>query len=139
MVRLSHFLKRVFGLSFASNTLAPTQQTGWCAEKLAAKYLRQQGLREITARYAAPCGEVDLIMWDKEELVFIEVRFRAGENYEAALASIHPGKLKKIFRTADHYLLKNHLQGNVPCRFDVVIVTGSLREPIINWLKNAAT
>ena len=47
---------------------------GLLAENLAASYLIEQGLKLLVKNYHCRFGEIDLIMQDKNTLVFIEVR-----------------------------------------------------------------
>ena len=44
------------------------------AEKLAATFLANHGLKLVTQNYHCRYGEIDLIMKDAKTLVFIEVR-----------------------------------------------------------------
>ncbi len=68
-------------------------------------------------------GEIDVIAWDGEYLVFCEVktrRVRAGSQGTPAEA-VHFRKQAQITRLALAYLAKHDLD-DVPCRFDVVEV-----------------
>lgn len=113
-----------------------TGMLGDRAEKLAHKYLRKQGLKSLTQNYHCRFGEIDLIMQDKDYLVFIEVRYRNSQQFGGALESVDRHKQAKLRRTAETYLLKtkNH---DCPCRFDILCVTGNLNNPEIDWIKNA--
>jgi len=54
-----------------------TRQFGHTQEILAAKYLREHGLKLTRSNYQCRVGEIDLIMVDSRRvLVFVEVRFR---------------------------------------------------------------
>ena len=48
------------------------------AENLACNYLIEQGLRLKQHNFHSRFGEIDLIMWDKHVLVFIEVKLRSS-------------------------------------------------------------
>ena len=68
-------------------------------------------------------GEIDVIAWDGEYLVFCEVktrRVRAGSQGTPAEA-VHARKQAQLSRLAWAYLAKHDLD-DVPCRFDVVEV-----------------
>ena len=68
-------------------------------------------------------GEIDVIAWDGEYLVFCEVktrRVRAGSQGTPAEA-VHTRKQAQLTRLALAYLAKHDLD-DVPCRFDVVEV-----------------
>lgn len=109
-----------------------TQKTGQNAEQAALQYLKQQGLKPVASNYRWPGGEIDLIMQDKDTLVFIEVRYRSHPNYADALASVDRRKQQRLIRTAKHYLQKHGCQP--PCRFDVVGINAQKQ---CTWVKNA--
>lgn len=106
---------------------------GKTAELLAAAYLQRQGLQLLECNYRCRCGEIDLIMRDGSELVFVEVRLRSSAVFGGAGASITPAKQQKLARTAEHYLQQH---GTAPCRFDAVLLD-SLAEHDLHWLRNA--
>ena len=110
-----------------------TSQQGDVAEALAAEYLRTQGLKHITSHYRSRFGEIDLIMQDKDTLVFIEVRLRKNTQFGGAAASITSSKQHKIVMTAEYYLQQH---GNRPCRFDAILMDG-MDTKHITWIKDA--
>lgn len=56
-------------------------------------------------------GEVDLIGWDGEYLVFFEVKYRKNKNAGYPEESVGTGKQKKICGVADYYLYQRRLGG----------------------------
>lgn len=106
-------------------------------EELARKYLIQKGLKFIAKNVNFKGGEIDLIMEDQNQLVFIEVRYRNTRQYGGAAASVAYKKQQHLIHAAQLYLQKQY--GNRPpsCRFDVVAIEGEAKESDINWLKNA--
>lgn len=111
------------------------QSTGKDAEKKAAEYLKRNGLKLLESNYHCRWGEIDLIMKDRAELVFIEVRLRTHQTYGGATSSVDTRKQKKLIKTAQHYLQQHN--PNSFCRFDVIAFEGSAAgtEPI--WYKDA--
>jgi putative endonuclease len=102
------------------------------AEQLAAQFLQRQGLTLLQTNYHCRFGEIDLILRDRETLVFAEVRQRRSSNFGGSAASIDAHKQQKIILTAQHYLSS---QPRVPpCRFDAVLLDG---DGNIEWVKNA--
>ena len=91
------------------------------AERVAAQYLCQQGLRLVVQNYHCRFGEIDLILQDGETLVFAEVRLRSNKSFGGAAASIDARKQRKLICTAQHYL--SSLAHIPPCRFDAVLLT----------------
>ncbi len=112
-----------------------SQQVGLIGEQQARNYLVQKGLRFITSNYSCRWGEVDLIMADKQHLVFVEVRARMSPDFGGALESITAQKRKKIIKTASHYMTVKKLYHSHSARFDVICIQGANAE--INWISNA--
>ena len=108
------------------------------AERIAERYLTQQGLKLLSRNYHCRYGEIDLIMQHADALVFVEVKLRktaAGKvNFGGGLASITPAKQAKIIATAQHYL--SSFKQPPPCRFDAVVLNG-LNLHDVEWLPNA--
>lgn len=102
------------------------------AEQRAAEILRGHGLREVCRNYLCRGGEIDLIMRDGEQLVFVEVRYRSRSDYGSAAESVNRKKQQRLTLAALHYLQKSGHTG--PCRFDVLAIDGK-QEP--HWLKDA--
>lgn len=109
---------------------------GQIAETKAAKFLRKQGLKLIQKNFHCQYGEIDIVMYDGQTIVFVEVRFRHNNDYGNALESITLTKQAKLVRTAQSYLMKNKL-GDAACRFDVVGLSGNIKRPKITWIADA--
>lgn len=73
-------------------------------------------------------GELDLIMLDDQELVIVEVRYRASATLvDPALTVSHP-KRRRILRAAAGYLQRRPRFADCAVRLDVVALTGLLEE-----------
>ena len=68
-------------------------------------------------------GEIDVIAWDGEYLVFCEVKTRrtASGNQGTPAEAVHARKQAQLTHLALAYVAK-HEMDDVPCRFDVVEV-----------------
>jgi putative endonuclease len=107
------------------------------AEKLAATFLANHGLKLVTQNYHCRFGEIDLIMTDAKTLVFVEVKLRSNNQFGGAAASITPQKQQKMILTAQHYLqqhVKN--QHQTACRFDAILMDKANINSI-EWIRNA--
>jgi putative endonuclease len=115
-----------------------TRKSGDDAERLAEDFLVRRGLTLVARNYRCRYGEIDLIMREKQTLVFIEVRLRKTRtgtaDFGGALASITGAKQAKIIATAQHYLAG--LKDLPACRFDAVLLNG-LNANNVEWLPNA--
>ncbi len=112
-------------------------QRGQQAEQRARRYLCKQGLKPVTRNYRSPCGEIDLIMRERDTLVFVEVRYRSNEAFGLAAETVDWRKQQKLRRTAEHYLQSKKVGHDQPCRFDVVAISGFDKQTTINWYPNA--
>lgn len=95
-----------------------TRDLGKDAETRAEAMLMHEGLRTIARNYHCRGGEIDLVMRDGDQMVFVEVRYRSHSGYGGAAASVGPGKQQRLILAARHYLISSGWSG--PCRFDVV-------------------
>lgn len=102
-------------------------------EQKAADYLKRQGYQILDTNFRCKIGEIDLIAKEEEYLCFVEVKYRANSQLGYPSEAITPGKIHKIVRTAQYYMLTHNLPENTPCRFDVVVIL----ENEISIIKNA--
>jgi putative endonuclease len=117
-------------MNTARKTSINSTQKGQAAENAALCYLEQQGLRQVERNFSTRLGEIDLIMWHQQTLVFIEVRQRSNPHFGGAVASISLAKQDKLWNTAQLYLKRF---STLPaCRFDLLAING----PEIEWIKN---
>ncbi|MGI4814914.1 MAG: YraN family protein [Janthinobacterium lividum] len=97
-----------------------SRAVGSIYETHALAYLCSQGMRLLERNVSSRCGELDLVMEDRDgTLVFVEVKARRSRAFGGALASVGARKQSRLLRAAGLYLLR---RGGAapPCRFDVV-------------------
>lgn len=109
-----------------------TREKGDKAEQLALRYLRRQGLKHLQSNFRSRFGEIDLIMLDRETLVFVEVRYRKLQTYGGGAASVNRHKQQRLIKTGLTYLQRHN--NEAVCRFDVVSVEDKGQ---IEWIRNA--
>ena len=99
------------------------QALGRKGEALARRFLEKKGYRVVTTGYRLFRGEIDIIAYDRDTLVFVEVKTRrdaALGRPEEAVTSANPRQIRRI---AQGYLMENDLvESEIPCRFDVLSV-----------------
>lgn len=120
-----------------SKSLPSKRAIGLYYEKNARTYLETQGLVFIEAGFFCRMGEIDLVMREGSELVFVEVRMRNfGVNFESPLESVSYRKLLKLRRAIEFYLLKKEtlIQNLSPSciRLDILGFDGTEW----SWVKN---
>ncbi len=111
---------------------------GQHAELLALQYLQSKGLTLIEKNFCCKLGEIDLIMKEKNCLVFIEVRLRHASSYQDSLSSVNTTKQHRLIRTAQFYLkMRNYNFNATECRFDVIGLSSLNRNDEILWIHSA--
>jgi putative endonuclease len=100
-----------------------------------AAYLRSIGFRVIASGYRTRAGEIDLIAWEGEVLVFVEVKaLRANAPPEDAVGR---RKQQRVMKAARSYLSQYRLQ-EVPYRFDILAISARPgRKPEFRLLRDA--
>jgi putative endonuclease len=106
--------------------------TGPDAENRALAFLQRHGLRLVERNWRCRGGELDLVMRDGDDWVFVEVRHRSSESFGGAAASITPAKCRRLTLAATLYLQSRGLD-QAGCRFDAVLSRG---DGTLTWLKN---
>jgi len=103
--------------------LTPAHALGRRGEDIAQRYLQRAGIVIVARNYRMPsgAGEVDLIGWENDTLVFVEVKSRQDEEYGAPDRAIGAQKQISLLRAAREYARHSEVPWeNV--RFDVVNV-----------------
>jgi putative endonuclease len=110
-------------------------ELGRKGEKIAEKYLRKRGLKLAQRNLRRKAGEIDLLMWDGDELVIVEVRTVVDSNGMDISDRIPVSKRRQLVRLANHLLID--WDDPVPqIRFDAVMVV--LRpKPHVEHVPNA--
>ena len=107
--------------------------TGERAERIAAGYLQRKGLALVETNYRCRWGEIDLVLRDRDTIVFVEVKLRRSTSFGGTAYSVTPRKQARIIAAARHYLARKE---EMPCRFDVVLLE-RLEPPRIEWIRDA--
>lgn len=96
-------------------------QFGQLGERVARKHLRRAGLKFLTANFRTERGEIDLVMRNKDCLVFVEVKTRSSEEWSRPASAVDRERRQRLTRAGLDYL---HLLKNpkVKVRFDIVEV-----------------
>ncbi|RBI69776.1 YraN family protein [Vreelandella sulfidaeris] len=118
-----------------TNNAHTARARGAAIEQIAAQWLAQQGLILITQNHYVKGGELDLVMRDGDILVFIEVKHRTTTRYGHPLETVTYQKQQRLVRAARLYIARNGL--SLPCRFDILAITGKLPNLEFNWAKAA--
>jgi putative endonuclease len=100
------------------------QRVGDHYEQAAWHLVQQAGCQLLGRQLACPLGELDLVVREGANLVFIEVRQRASGRFGGAAASVSTTKQQRFLRAAQWWLptlARRHFGQQVPIyRLDVI-------------------
>lgn len=108
-------------------------------EQTGCEWLKNKGLKFISANYHCRGGEIDLIMLDGNTLCFIEVKFRKNSEFGGAAYSISRQKQQRLQQCALHYLSHHKKQQKLAMRFDALLLLANpaTQTVSVEWIKNA--
>lgn len=113
------------------------QAVGAYGERRAARHLSEAGLRVVARNWRCALGEIDIIAWDGDVLVFCEVKTRRNEDFGSPAEAVVPAKARRLRRLAAQWLTDSGAHPR-EVRFDVVEVllprAGAAR---VNHLRDA--
>lgn len=90
-------------------------------EAVAAQYYRQRGYILLGHNYRTRMGELDLIVYKEDVIVFVEVKTRSGKMLAAPAEAVDLHKQRCLQRAAALYLQDSPFADSM-MRFDVVEV-----------------
>ncbi len=105
------------------HALEDDKALGARGEDLAHRFLQRRGYTVVARNWRTPRGhrEVDLIAWQGETLVFVEVKTRRREEYLPVERAVDKDKRENLKRAAMSYVMRAHIPWE-RVRFDVVSV-----------------
>jgi len=112
------------------------KKTGQRGEDLAVEFLHNKGFLIVERNFRTRYGEIDIVCYDKNILVFVEVKTKIGHDFGEPEEMINKKKLGQVERMGEVYVLlktqelKNSKTQNNDglcnlgggCRVDVVAV-----------------
>jgi putative endonuclease len=103
--------------------IAPHLLKGRKGERIACRFLLQQGFDILARRYRSGSGELDIIAYEGDTLVFVEVKTRSSAEFGEPWEFVDWQKQQILRRTAEDFIADNDL-GQYAYRFDIVSVLG---------------
>ena len=101
--------------------IAPHLLRGRKGERIACRFLMRQGYDILTRRYSNRSGEIDIIAFDKQTLVFVEVKTRSSRQYGEPWEFVDRKKQYRIQQTAERFIAE-HDMNRFTYRFDIVSI-----------------
>ncbi len=102
-------------------------------EEKAVLLLKSKGIRILERNFRNRFGEIDIIGYDQDTYVFIEVKYRKDRSAGDPACAVTTAKQRTICKVADYYRVCHNLSSNIACRFDVITILGE----DIKWYQNA--
>jgi putative endonuclease len=100
--------------------MAEKDDLGKRGEEIASKYLANIGFQIKERNWRYRNGEIDIVAFDKKELVIVEVKTRSAVIFEEPRDSISDKKIRFLVNAAEEYILQTDFYGET--RFDIVSI-----------------
>ena len=110
---------------------------GMRAERQAETFLNAQGLLTVARNIRCRHGELDLVMRDRDTLIFVEVRLRSPCRFPNATASVDRRKQARLLATASWFLQRAPALADQMMRFDVIAYDGRGLQTRPRWIRQA--
>lgn len=107
-------------------------------EDKACAYLIDNSYRIIERNFRTRSGEIDIIAYKDDVLVFVEVKALPSGNAEILAHELDLRKQRKIVKTANFFLLKHREYNSSKIRFDVIVIDMP-NLPSVYHIQNAFT
>ena len=85
-------------------------------------FLHKNGFTILEQNFYTHWGEIDIVVQKDNAISFIEVKARIGENKGKPYEAVNSGKIKRLSRAIQYYVLKKHLK-NYKLSLDVISIT----------------
>ena len=116
-----------------------TRLLGAWGEEIALEHYRKRKYKPVALGYRTRHGEIDIIVENKDYIVFAEVKMRKSADFAEAKEFVDVNKRRRLRITAEMYLAANETDKQP--RFDVVEVYApdgiKTKKPIVNIIENA--
>lgn len=119
------------------NRWAPERALAVRGEDLAMRFLQKRKYTIVERNYRPRNGhgEVDLIAWEDNTLVFVEVKTRSSDETGSPERAVHIEKQRHLTHAAEAYIRRAKLDWDA-VRFDVVTVLAG-KPPTIELFRDA--
>ncbi|NCP47261.1 hypothetical protein AUJ42_00510 [Candidatus Collierbacteria bacterium CG1_02_44_10] len=105
--------------------------TGNRGEDLAVEYLEKKGYKIEERNFRTRFGEIDIVCWDAQTLVFVEVKTKIGHDFGEPEEMVDKRKMAQVQRMGEVYMRTQELKESRTqdeerwkgaCRVDVVAI-----------------
>ena len=113
-----------------------TRNVGNDGEDRAVSFLLEKGYSIIDRNWRTRSGEIDIIVYKNETLVFVEVKTLPHGTLDMIKKELNQQKLERILKTSKRFLLNHRQYSNSYIRFDVIVIDMPGLEPVYH-IENA--
>lgn len=113
-----------------------TQVTGKSGEDIAVIFLESEGYTVLERNYHFERAEVDIVAYDNQRFIFVEVKTRSGTSFEHSEEVLSSEQFKRVMKAGQAWLYERKMEG-APVRFDLITVLIKGSEPTVQHYKNA--
>ena len=113
-----------------------TKTVGNEGENRAADYLVSKGFEIIERNWRTNRGEIDIIAFKNDILVFVEVKTLPNGTLDMIQRELNNQKRQRILKTSKRFLLNHRQYSNSYVRFDVIVIDMPGLEPVYH-IENA--
>lgn len=115
-------MKAIFKKTGKGNTkfkMDRRKKLGKIGEEIAVHYLEKNGYQIIERNFRCRRGEIDIIAWGEDEIVFVEVKTRTSKICGNPAEAVTRQKKKHLYLTAEYYMMLRKIE-EYPVRMDVI-------------------
>ena len=109
-------------------TPTPQRRLGDAGEGHARRHLEAKGYGFLAANWRCPAGELDLVLTDGDEVVFVEVKTRRGERSGRAEEAIGHAQAKRLLAAAEWFIADHPAHADAVWRVDLIAITLDARD-----------
>ncbi len=99
-----------------------TRSIGNDGENRAVKFLQDKGYSIIDRNWRTRTGEIDIIAYKNETIVFIEVKTLPNGTIDMIKRELNYQKQQRILKTSKRFLLNHRQYSNSYVRYDVIVI-----------------
>lgn len=103
--------------------MAEHNDLGYWGENVAEQYLRDKGYSICQRDWKSGHRDIDIVAYDGEELVFVEVKTRRNKLFSNPEDAVDEEKINNLINAAEDYV--NEYKVDTPTRFDIITVVGT--------------
>lgn len=115
---------------------SPKRQFGDIGENVACMFLEKHGFKVIEKNYLRKWGELDIVAMKDRVVHFVEVKSVSSETTIRAEENMHPGKLKRLHRVIQTYIIDKKIDQDWQLDLAVVKIDRARRTAKVDILEN---